>query len=84
MLVLALSDSEHLSPACGAYPLSCRLTILHGYGLGILHFPFSAALNAIRLHLVCCQSGGISKLPEAPVVVSSTIDRLYLHLLSAL
>ncbi len=42
---------EHLSTACGTHPLSCGLTILHGYALGILHFPFGAAFHTVRLHL---------------------------------
>ena len=42
-----LSDSKHLGPTCGTYPLSRRLAILHGYALRILHFLFSTALNAI-------------------------------------
>ena len=50
--VLALTYSEHLGTACGAYTLSCRLTILHGDGLGILHLPLRPALDTIRLHYV--------------------------------
>jgi len=47
---LAPSDSEHLSPTYGAYVLSRRLTILHSYGLGVLHFPFGATFHTVRLH----------------------------------
>ena len=50
LLALIFSDSEHLSPTCGTYPLSCRPTILHGYCLGILHFPFGTAFHTICLH----------------------------------
>jgi len=48
---LALADSEHLGPACGACPLGCRLTIFHCYGLRIFHLLFGTALHAISLHL---------------------------------
>jgi len=48
---LALSDSEHLSAACGAYTLSCRFAILHSYGLGVLHFPFGTAFHTVSLHV---------------------------------
>ena len=48
---LTLSDSEHLSPTRRAYALSGRLTILHSYGPGILHFSFGAALHTVCLHL---------------------------------
>jgi len=47
---LTLSNSEHLGSAYGAHTLSCRLTILHGYGLGVFHFPFGAAFHAVSLH----------------------------------
>jgi hypothetical protein len=49
---LALPDPEHLSPAHGTYTLSCRLTVLHGYGPGIPHLPLGAALHAVCLHLI--------------------------------
>ena len=49
--VLALANSEHLGPACGAYALSGWLAVLHGYGFGILHFFLSAALHTVCLHL---------------------------------
>jgi len=49
---LALADSEHFRATGWAYTLSCRLAILHGYRLSILHFLLSAALHTIRLHSV--------------------------------
>ncbi len=50
MPALALPYPEHLGLAYWAYTLSCRLTILHGYALGVLHFPFSTAFDTIGLH----------------------------------
>jgi hypothetical protein len=47
---LGFADSEHLRAAARAYTLSCRLAILHSDAFGILHFLFSAALDAISLH----------------------------------
>ena len=47
---LALSDSEHLRAACGAYTLSCRFAILHSYGLGVLHFSLGTAFHTVCLH----------------------------------
>ena len=49
---LTLSYSEHLSPTYGAHTLGCRLTILHGYTLGILHVPFGTALHTVCLHQI--------------------------------
>ena len=49
---LALAYSEHLCPAYGTDTLGCRLTILHGYWLGVFHFPFGAAFDTIGLHSV--------------------------------
>ena len=49
---LAFAYPEHLGPACGTDALSRRLPILHGYALGILHFPLGAALHTIGLHLL--------------------------------
>ena len=48
----ALTDSEHLGAACRADTLGGRFTILHGYGLGIFHFPLGTAFHTIRLHLI--------------------------------
>ena len=48
--VLTLSYSEHLGPTYGAHPLSCRLTIFHGYALSVLHFPFGSAFHPVCLH----------------------------------
>ena len=50
ILTFTLSYPEHLGPTDGAYPLSRRLTILHGYSLSVLHFPFGPALHTICLH----------------------------------
>jgi len=47
---LTLAYSEHLGAAYRAHTLSCRLSILHGYALGIFHLPFGTAFNAICLH----------------------------------
>ena len=46
---LDLPYPEHLGPAGGTDTLSCRLPILHGYGLGVLHFRLGAALDTIGL-----------------------------------
>ena len=51
ILALTLPYSEHLSPTSGTYALSCRFTILHGNGLGILHLLLSPAFHTIPLHL---------------------------------
>ena len=48
--ILALPYPEHFGPTYGAHTLSSWLTILHGYALGIFHFPFSAAFDTICLH----------------------------------
>ncbi len=48
--LLAFSYSEHLSATYGANTLSCWFAVLHGYGLGIPHFPLGAALNTVCLH----------------------------------
>ena len=50
--VSALPYPEHLSSTCGADALSCRLPILHGYSLGILHFLLGSAFHAIGLRHV--------------------------------
>jgi hypothetical protein len=50
-VVLSLAYPEHLGPAYRADTLGCRLTILHGYSLGVLHFPLGPALHTIGLHL---------------------------------
>ncbi len=47
---LTLPDSKHLGPAYGTSPLSRWLAILHGYALGIFHFPFGAAFHTVCLH----------------------------------
>lgn len=47
---LALSYPEHLSPTYRADALSCWLSILHGYRLGILHFSLGSAFHTICLH----------------------------------
>ena len=48
--VLTLPYFEHFGATGRAYALSRRLTILHGYALGVLHLPFSATLHTICLH----------------------------------
>ena len=48
---LALADSKHFRTAHRAHALGRRFTIFHGYHLGILHLPFSAALYTISLHV---------------------------------
>ena len=48
---LTLTDSEHLRTAGWTYALSCRLSVLHCYGLSILHFLFSATLHTICFHI---------------------------------
>ena len=50
--VLALPYPKHLGPTYGTNPLSCRLTILHRYGLSILHFPLGTALHTVCLHFM--------------------------------
>jgi len=50
MSALALANPKHLSATCRAHTLSCRLTVLHGYALRVLHFPLGAAFNTIGLH----------------------------------
>ena len=49
-LVLAFSYSKHLGATCGTNTLGCRLAILHGDSLAILHFPFSATFHTVCLH----------------------------------
>ena len=47
---LALADSEHFSATGRAYALSCRLAVLHGYGLSVFHLSFGAAFYTVCLH----------------------------------
>ena len=47
---LALADPEHLRTAGWADTLGCRLSILHGYGFGVFHFPLGTVLHAICFH----------------------------------
>ena len=49
---LTLPYSEHLGATSRAHTLGRRLTVLHGYGLGILHFSLRPALHTVSLHLV--------------------------------
>ena len=49
---LTLADSEHFRATRGTDALGRRLTVLHGYRLGILHLLFGPAFHAVRLHLV--------------------------------
>jgi hypothetical protein len=47
---LTLPYFEHLGAAGRAHTLGRRLAILHGNGLGILHFFLGAALHTVSLH----------------------------------
>ena len=49
---LALPYFEHLGAANRAHSLGRRLAVLHGDGLGALHFFLGAAFHTIRLHPV--------------------------------
>src|SRR3972149_4362534 len=48
---LGLADSEHLGAAARADTLGRRLSVLHGYGFGVLHFLLGFALDAVGLHV---------------------------------
>ena len=48
---LTLPDSKHIGAAYGTYTLSRRLTVLHSYGLGVLHFPFGATFHTVCISL---------------------------------
>jgi len=52
LLALALPYPEHLGTTLRTYTLGCWLTILHGYGPGVLHFSLGSALHTIYLHLL--------------------------------
>jgi hypothetical protein len=45
------ADFEHLGATSRAYTLGSRTAVLHGDGLGVLHFLLGAALYTITLHL---------------------------------
>ena len=47
---MAFANAEYLGATGRADVLSRRPTILHGYDLGILHFPLGFTLNTVRLH----------------------------------
>lgn len=47
---LTFAYSEHFGSARRTYALGGRLTVLHPYAFGVLHFFLSAALHAIGLH----------------------------------
>ena len=47
---LTLADPKHLGPTSGTHPLGRWLSILHGYRLSVLHFPFGTAFHTVRLH----------------------------------
>ncbi len=49
---LALANTEHLGATRGADALGCRFSVLHGYGLVVLHLPFSTALHTIGFHTI--------------------------------
>ena len=50
VLALAFANTEHLGAAVWAYALGGWFAILHGNGLGILHFSLGATLHAICFH----------------------------------
>ena len=45
---LTLAYPEHFSPTYRAYALSCRLAILHGDGLGVLHWQLTIGFTVLR------------------------------------
>ena len=45
-----LPNPVHFSPTYRAHALSCWLPILHGYRLGVFHFPFGSAFHTVCLH----------------------------------
>lgn len=45
-----LSDSEHFSPAHGTRAPGYWPTVLHRYGLGILHSRLGSTLHTVSLH----------------------------------
>ena len=49
-VLLGFAYPEHFGPTYGAHTLSCSAAILHGYSLGVPHFPFCMTLNTVRLH----------------------------------
>jgi hypothetical protein len=49
-LSLALTNPEHLGAAHRAYSLCCRLPVLHGNALGVLHFTLGSTFHTISLH----------------------------------
>ena len=49
---LALTDPEHLRTTGWTYALGCRFSVLHGYGLGVLHLSLGTALHTIGFHTI--------------------------------
>ena len=49
---LALADPEHLGTTLRANALGCRLPVLHGYSLGVLHLSLGTALHTIGFHTI--------------------------------
>ena len=49
---LALADPEHLGTTLRADALCRWLSVLHGYGLGVLHLPLGTALHTISFHTI--------------------------------
>ena len=47
---LTFTDPEHLGSACWTHTLCCRPFVLHGYGLGILHFFLGSTFHTVCLH----------------------------------
>jgi hypothetical protein len=48
--ILCLADPEHFGFTGRATTLISRFTILHGYGLGILHFLLCLTFHTISFH----------------------------------
>ena len=48
---LALANTEHLGATRWADALGGRLTVFHGYGLGVFHLLFAPTLHTVCLHV---------------------------------
>ena len=85
---LALTDSEHLGSTVGADTLGCRFSVLHGYGLGVLHLPLSAALHTISFHTISSpvftEITTFTPVCQGGVELGSTQSGLVPHLLEVL
>ena len=49
---LAFAYSKYFRATGRAYALGCRLAVLHGDALWVLHFSLGATLHTVRLHWV--------------------------------